>query len=202
MGTDPLRSPIDPVSDRLGYLREIVLLTNALTFFMRTRKGRSQLVNILLGANRILRQQHLSFIPPKALALPLRGLMRKFMHRFEPQSLVPKRREPFTNGMVDSLASLANGSHLGPLGPLDHSSIAGKTWTAAIAVSTSAGFRKAEMFQSNAETFFFTWSLVSWYIYGSLSSQPTDEQLVSFKEGDYLVLAPPPSKSDQFNSAW
>ena len=209
MGTNPLRPPIDPVSDRLGYLREIVLLTNALTFFMRTKKGRSQLVikpqsamNILLGANRVLRQQHLSFIPLKALTLPLRGLMRKFMLKFGPQSLVPKRREPFTNGMVDSLASLADGSHLGPLGPLDHSSIVGKSWVAAITVSTSAGFRKAEMFQSNAETFFLTWSLVSWYISGSLNSQPTDGQLMSLKHGDYLVLAPPPSKSDQFNIAW
>ena len=72
MNTNPLRPPIDPVKDRVGYLREVVLLTNALTFFMRTRKGKSYAMikpqtamNILLGANRVLRQQHLSFIPLK-----------------------------------------------------------------------------------------------------------------------------------------
>lgn len=60
MGTDPLRPPIDPVYDRTGYLREVVLLTNALIFFMRTKKGRSHAMikpqsamNILLGANRV-----------------------------------------------------------------------------------------------------------------------------------------------------
>ena len=41
MDTNPVRSPVGPVNDRVGYLREVVLLTNALTFFMRTRKGES-----------------------------------------------------------------------------------------------------------------------------------------------------------------
>ena len=61
MGTNPLRPPVDPVSDRVGYLREVVLLTNALTHFMRTKKGKlndriklQSAMNILLGANRVL----------------------------------------------------------------------------------------------------------------------------------------------------
>ena len=122
MNANPLRPPVDPVSDRVGYLREVVLLTNALTFFMRTKRGRSHpmikpqsAMNILLGANRVLRQQHLSFISLKALALPLKGLLRKFVLKFGPTSLVPKRREPFINGMVDSLVNLPVGSSLGQL---------------------------------------------------------------------------------------
>ena len=173
MKTNPLRPFVDPIANRVGYLREVVLLTNALTFFMRTMKGRPNAVikpqsamNILLGANRVLRQQHLWFIPLKAHTLPLRGLMRRFMLKFGPLSLVPKRREPFTNGMVDSLARLGNGASLGLAGLMDHASIIGMSWVAAITVSTSVGFRKAEMFKSNEETFFLTWSLVSWYIGG------------------------------------
>ena len=212
MNTNPLRPPVDPVNDRVGYLREVVLLTNALTFFMRTRKGKSyamikpqSAMNILLGANRVLRQQHLSFIPLKALALPLKGLMRKFVLTFGPVSLVPKRREPFTNGMIDSLVSLPAGSSLGSIGKFDCLSILGKSWIAAVAVSTSAGFRKAEMFQSNAETFYLMWSLISWNFGGCPDgsvADPSDEQLMALKEGDYLVITPPPSKSDQFNMAW
>jgi hypothetical protein len=212
MNANPLRPPVDPVSDRVGYLREVVLPTNALTFFMRTKRGRSHplikpqsAMNIILGANRVLRQQHLLFIPLKALALPLKGLMRKFVLKFGPTSLVPKRREPFTNGMVDSLVNLPVGSSLGPVGTFDSQSILGKPWIADVAVSTSAGFRKAEMFQSNAETFFLTWSMVTWNLGGSPDgsiAHPSDEQLLALAEGDYLVIAPPPSKSEQFNVAW
>ena len=140
-----------------------------------------------LISHRVLRQQHLSFIPLKALALPLKGLMRKFVLTFGPVSLVPKRREPFTNGMIDSLVSLPAGSSLGSIGKFDCLSILGKSWIAAVAVSTSAGFRKAEMFQSNAETFYLMWSLISLNFGGCPGgsvADPSDEQLLALKEGD------------------
>ena len=41
MGADPMRPPVDPQIDRVGYLREVVLLVNALVHFMKTRKPRS-----------------------------------------------------------------------------------------------------------------------------------------------------------------
>lgn len=211
MGADPLRPPVDPLTDRVGYLRELVLLVNALTHFMKTHKPRSNsdrmikpqsAMNILLGVNRVLRQNFLSFIPLKALKLPLKGLMRKFLLDFGPRSLVPKRREPFTNGMIHSLTSLPAGFLLGPLGPLDLLSIVAKSWRAAIAISTSAGFRKAEMFQSNEETFFLTWDLISWVVKGKPGTDANDSILRALRPGDFLVITPPPSKSDQFNAVW
>ena len=36
MSTDPMRPIVDPHLDRVGYLREVVLLVNALVFFMKT----------------------------------------------------------------------------------------------------------------------------------------------------------------------
>jgi hypothetical protein len=209
MGTNPLRPPVDPVSDRVGYLREVVLLTNALTHFMRTKKGElndlikpQSAMNILLGANRVLRQQHLSFIPLKALTLSLRGLMRRFLQQFGPVSLVPKRREPFSNGMIDSLTSMPEGASMGSGVTFVTGALFSLSWTAAVAVSTSAGFRKAEMFKSNSETFFLTWDLISWWIGGKLVAHPCDAQLALLREGDYVIIVPPPSKSDQFNTVW
>ena len=131
--------------------------------------------------------------------------MRKFVQQYGPSSLVPKRREPFTNGMIDSLVSLPAGASLGPLGAFSPQSILDKAWVAAVTVSTSAGFRKAEMFQSNEETFFLIWSMISWCIGGSPEhscSSPSDQQLQLLHEGDFMVITPPPSKSDQFNMAW
>jgi len=211
MHTNPMRPSVDPLLDRVGFLREVVLLVNALVFFMKTRKPRSKrdkviqpqsAMNILLGANRILKQHFLSFIPLKALKLPLRGLMRKFIKDFGPTSLVPKRREPMTNGMIRSLSSLPVGFDLGPLKAHDPTSLAGKSWRAAVAVISSSGFRKAEMFSSNEETHFMSWLLVNWIIGGKGCADPTDEQLNSLGPGDYAVLTPPPSKSDQFNTVW
>ena len=178
---------------------------------MKTRRPRSNAdkcikppsaMNILLGANRVLRQNFSSFIPLKALNLPLKGLMRKFIQRFGPTSLVPKRRECMTNGMIRTLSSLPVGFDLGPLRGHDPTSLLGKSWRGAVAMSASAGFRKAEMFSSNAETFFLKWNLVSWIINGKGECNPSDAQLQSLSCEDFVVVTPPPSKADQFNTVF
>jgi hypothetical protein len=211
MNTNPDRPQVDPAGDRTAYLRELVLLINALTFFMKTRKPRSNAdkvikpqsaMNILLGVNRVLKRNHSSLIPLRALVGPLKGLMRQFIQKFGPTSLVPKRRSPFTNGMIATLVSLPEGLRLPVLGALNWSSRAGLSLRAAIAVSTTTGMRKAELFKSNEETFFLTWSLVAWVIKGVATSQPTVEQLRQLTNADFLVLTPPPSKADQFNAVW
>jgi len=80
MKTNPHRPPIDLAHDRPAFLREVVLLINALMHFMRTRKPRSaadvmikpqSTMTILLGANRVLRANFSSFIPLSHLKLPL-----------------------------------------------------------------------------------------------------------------------------------
>lgn len=206
-----MRPPVDPQIDRVGYLREVVLLVNALVHFMKTRKPRSSkdacikpqsAMNILLGANRVLKQHYLSFIPLKALKLPLRGLMRKFIQEHGPTSLVPKRRECMTNGMIRFLAAPPQGFGLGPLGQFCRSTLVGKAWIAAVCVAASTGLRKAELFKSNEETFFLNWSLVGWIIQGAGTTDPSDEQLQNLVTGDFAVLTPPPSKADQFNTVW
>ena len=211
MGTAPNRPRIDPVTDRVSYLREVVLLVNALVYFMRTRKPRSRsdlvikpqsAMNILLGANRVMKANFTSFIPLSSLKLPLRGLMRRFVQRFGPASLVPKRREPFTNGMIQSLASLPYDFDLGPVGRLTAGSIIRASWRAAIALSASTGFRKAELFQSNETTHFLLWCNLTWIIAGVPISDPSDEELANITEGDYLAVTPVPSKADQMNIVW
>lgn len=183
MNTDPMRPTIDAQLKRTGYLREVVLLVNALVHFMKTRRPRSNwnkcikpqsALNILLGANRVLKQNYMSFIPLNALKLPLKGLMRKFILQHWPVSLIPKRREPLTNGMIRALASLPEGVHLGPLGKHKADSLVDKPWRAAVSVASSSGFRKAEMFQSDAETFYLTWNLIDWIISGVGDADPTD----------------------------
>jgi integrase len=211
MNTTPLRPIIEPTADRLSFLRELVLLTNALCYFMRTRRPSSHsnkvikpqsAMNILLGANRVLKRNFRAFIPLKALTLPLKGLMRQFVQQFGPKSLIPKRRSPFTNGMIQTLLTLPAGLHLGGFGPLNWGNRAGLSLRAAFTVAISSGMRKAELFQSDSETFFLTWTHISWYIQGRHVARPTLAQLLALSESDFMLIIPPPSKADQFGVVW
>jgi hypothetical protein len=211
MKTNPHRPPIDLAHDRPAFLREVVLLINALMHFMRTRKPRSaadvmikpqSAMNILLGANRVLCANFSSFIPLSHLKLPLKGLIRRFIQRFGPKSLIPKRREPWTNGMIVAMCTLPDGYDTGPFGKLTVNSTEQHCWRAVVSLAASSGFRKAEMFLSNKTTFFLHWRNVAWVMNGTLIKSPSDEQLQGMREGDYLALSPVPSKADQWNSVW
>ena len=54
MGIAAMRPQVDPVRDRVAYMREVVLLVNALTYFVRSKKDRMikppSAMDILLGA--------------------------------------------------------------------------------------------------------------------------------------------------------
>jgi len=210
-----MRYPVDPAIDRDEFIRELVLLINALTYFVRMKVPRSiadrkagrtiqpqSAMNTLLGANRVLKRNFHSFVPLKSVSLAVKGLMRKFILKFGPTSLVPKRREPFTNGMIKSMLALAGGVLLGAFGVLDWTSRAGLSLKAAFTLAVSAGFRKAELFESNEETAFMSWQLVSWSLKGKVTATPTRAQLLALSEGDYLVVSCPPSKADQLNTVW
>ena len=210
MGTSAMRPVIQPL-DRMGYLREVVLLVNALTYFMRTRRPRSSkdsvikpqsAMNILLAVNRVLKASFSSLIPLSGLKLSLRGLMRRFVQRFGPSSLIPKRREPLSNGMIQSLVNLPANADLGPIGKLVVGSIIRAAWRAAVALATASGFRKAELFKSNDTTFYLLWSNIAWVIQGKIEEDPTEEQLAGLTDKDYLAIKPPPSKADQMNQVW
>jgi hypothetical protein len=151
-------------------------------------------MNILLGANRVLKRNFSSFVPLKALAAPLKGLMRRFVQQFGPKSLIPKRRSPFTNGMIQTLVSLPAGLNLGGFGCLDWGNRAGLSLRAAFTVAISSGMRKAELFQSDAETFFLTWSHISWIIGGQSCARPSLAQLRALGASDFMLIVPPPEQ--------
>ena len=174
MNTSPLRNPVDPVLDREGFMREIVLLINALTYFIRTKTAKAKkdrqagftiqpqsAMNVLLGVNRLLKRNFHSFVPLKGVNMAVKGLMRKFLHKFGPTSLIPKRREPFTNALIQAMLRVPSGIRLGRFGILTWSSRAGCSLRAAFTLAVSTGFRKAELFQSDEETSFLSWGLVA-----------------------------------------
>ena len=198
MGTSPWRMNPDPQIDFRGFLREIVLLSNSLLFFMKTRKPRSNkdavirpasAMAILYAAQRVHSRNHLSMVPLRHMVKSVKGLMRQFIRDHGPQSLVPKRREPMTAGLVQALA-------LSPAAT--GSSLQSKSFAAATNLAASSGFRKAELFQSDSETDFMHMSSLCWFFDGKPCSAPTSDQLANLDETCYAVITPPRSKADQF----
>ena len=214
MGTTPWRTDhqASSGSDQLARLREVVLMSNALLYFIRTRKPRSNsdktikpksAVGILLGMQRVLRRNHIDVVPLRSLNLTVKGLMRDYVAVNGPTSLVPKRREPMTNGLIGSLVSLPAGTPLGCQGQLDWSDLQGKCTKLAICIAAVTGFRSVEMFQSNSESYFLQLANISWRIKGvDITSPVTAAQLQTLSPGDFMVVTPVPSKADQFNVAW
>ena len=198
MGTSPWRLNPDPQSDFRGFLREIVLLSNALLYFMKTRKPRSNkdavirpasAMAILYAAQRVHSRNHLSMVPLRHMVKSVKGLMRQFVKDYGPQSLVPKRREPMTAGLVKSIA-------LSPAAV--GASLQQKSFAAATNLAASSGFRKAELFQSDSETDFMNMANLCWFLDGKPCSNPTSDQLANLDERCYAVITPPRSKADQF----
>ena len=61
--------------------------------------------------------------------------------------------------------------------------------------------RKSELV-SNGDSIALTISSVAWIISGKVVTQPTTQQLKELTVRDFLVITPPPSKSDQFGVVW
>ena len=214
VGTSPWRT--DPEASLQGsqaaYLREVVLLTNALSYFMRTKKPRARCdlmikpqtaMATLRGVERIHKRNHVHLIPLSALSLPLKGLMRDYVKRFGPKSLIPKRREAFTNPMIATLLTLPEGTALGSAS-LRWGSLEGLSLAAAIEVASETGFRKVELFQSNEESDYLTWEHVGlqhegrWY---EAAAAPIEVwRALGIKS--YVAFQPPLSKADQHGMVW
>ena len=61
--------------------------------------------------------------------------------------------------------------------------------------------RKAELV-SNGDSIALTIGSVAWIINGKVVTLPTAEQLRNLTVCDFIIITPPPSKSDQFGVVW
>ena len=145
-------------------------MPNALLYFARTRKSRANndktikpksAVGILLGMHRVLRRNHIDVVPLRSLNLTVKGLMRDYVANNGPNSLVTKRREPMTNGLINSLASLPVGTPLGCERQLGWDDLQGKCTKLAICMAAITGFRSVKPFQSNIESYFLQLANIS-----------------------------------------
>ena len=92
-----------------------------------------------------------------------------------------------------------------PYPPLDWSSLLGISLKALVATLAQTGFRGDEVSLTTGRLFdkrcMTRWNL-RWKIAGVWVFAPTAAQLLALNNEDYAVIIPPPSKADQFGTAW
>ena len=142
--------------------------------------------------------------PLRLAGAVLRGLMREHIALHGPESLQPRRKEPFTPTILAKLVNVPNGLQLGHgLGTLEWHTTPGRALFALICTLSACGFRKAEVAQSSDTDHFIAMrGNLSFRIGGVVYLNPTAELLRKLTRGDIAILRPPPSKADQFGLIW
>jgi hypothetical protein len=205
MGTAAVRNDDPAHAPRETFLVAafLVWLTRRLksTIPGRTFCKASSYMALCYGVKRSLLRHGKRFDCLAMAKVVVKALNTEYCRREGPECLIPARREPFSRGMIRQLLSAPNGLNLHnrTCPRLDWASWFGHNLKAAICVSGSGAFRKAEvslpagvefdaMHMSRAGLFFV--------IDGIVVRCPTDDQLRALKEGDKAGLLACPAKND------
>ena len=130
--------------------------------------------------------------------------MREYCEIHGPEFLKPKRpkrKEPFTHGEVKAVLTLKY-THKRVV---EENSELWVTLRALIYVLYQSGFRKAEVSVPNARKWgkrHLSRASIVFKIGGKVYDNPSPHLLASMKEGDFVIITPPPSKADQFGAVW
>ena len=168
-------------------------------------------VAVLRGVARAHRRMGYEFVDLTAVASAANKLTMKYMEINGYKSLLPKRAPPITNDEIERLlkegeGAIPDGTALGPF-PYRRDSKVGRSFRGVIATLAQCGFRGDEVALVNGKHFSGETCLsrasIRWkFGDGDWTSSPTREQLEGLRDGDMVMIIPPPSKADKFGTAW
>ena len=211
LGTPPLRSDIaaNIGVDLAGHKREVFLMCTGVMKFHRTMSPRCKgdvaalpqsALNVVLGAHREMRRCGITPPSTKMLQATLKSLLRQFIQVHGQRRLMPQRAAP----MLRSTAlKVLHDTSAAP------SSLRHMSWRAAQGLLSGSGMRGDELVLRGAKG--LSCAHVAFKAKGvafSILCATADdtrrllETLATLTTGDYLVVTPPPSKSDQFGLIW
>ena len=160
-------------------------------------------LSVLRGIKRSFQRLGIETVPLTAAVKACDGLLRQYIEDHGPEELIPHRKEPLTTEIIEAILA-QEGGKIGRR-QLDWTEPAMCSLRAMFHTLAQTGFRKSEVSLHEKATFgrqHLTMANVHWCIGGVTIAAPTVEQLQSLKRGDYALLRPPPSKSDQFSLHW
>ena len=120
------------------------------------------------------------------------------MNVFGSRFLVPHRKDPLTLDMIKAIADIPCGASVGNR-PWEPQSFEAVQLVDMLSFMIITGFRLGELVYHNSDEFMYlVWSDVTAVIGGVTYSDPSEAQWASMATGDYIVVVPPRSKTDQF----
>ena len=163
-------------------------------------------LNVLRGVRAEMMARGITPPPLQLATRRCHEMMLKYMREFGQQNLVEQRKAPLSHLLITRMLSVPEGAPI----------LKRKqpwTWKTQYGCSTSAlfhtlaqtGFRKAEISLGKGATWddtMLAFSNLRWKIRGKTVHVPTVAQLNSLADGDYAIIMPPPSKSDQYGRRW
>ena len=165
-------------------------------------------MNWLRGIRRVHEQ-----MMPKVVMVPMRavqecydGLMRQYQQKWTVAATLPVRKEPLTNSDINRLIKLwwdpaSDGMKVGKQVVRTGSALTvvlGCIWLLLL----DTGMRLAEVTSNKWDLTCCSRASVSFMVKGVLYRSLTRLQLMGMREGDYVIVTPPPSKKDPHGVIW
>ena len=200
--------------DRAGFQREVDILAAFLLQCHKEMPARghrdqalpSSAANVVRGVRRI----HQRYVPRvdmvefAAVADVLKGMNQQYLETHGYRKMLRKRAEPWRKHHLHKICDLRKQVGV-KVGKYTISvSLFWVSYFAIIETMASSGSRKSEMAVEglwNKARHLSRGSIV-WHINGQMVTSPTAAQLASLTEDDYVILCPPPSKTDAFGVIW
>jgi integrase len=190
--------------------REAFLMAMAMLHIYRRMRPRSNsdpapkpssAMKILSHIKRAHLRRGLPFSSLSLASMAMKGLLREYTEVHGSEFLIPNRKEPYSHEEVKQMLTLEalQGE------PIDAQSEFWVSWRALVSLLYQSGFRKAEVAVANDRAWGKTnmsRASLTFKIDGKCYSNPSILLLLSMKEGDFVIVAPPPSKADQFGAVW
>ena len=177
----------------------------------------SSALAVLRGVRRVhVRRLEIESVSLTTAVQVCHGMLKEYLLVHGKEALLPRRKEPFTRELIHKLLTLPDGTRLVgdsrvPAGAVEVRRD-GMVWLnifTLISVLSQCGFRKAEVTVADGEDFGLrnlSWADLQWRIHAvdpvGYITCPTPEQLDLLAPGDFALLRPPPSKSDQLGIHW
>ena len=199
-------------TDPAGFQRECVLLINFLVSTQqsmgcrpcgsgRTKAKPESAMAYVRAVRRVFKANMIPLISLSAVTRALTAMNRDYLKEFGQGALTPRRAAPFTNELLTAMLASSGVLTVSSQKTVDWSEFEGLNLKAALALARSSGMRKSELVSEHG-SHSLCFGNVSFMIGGVLRSSPSHAQLDLLAPGDYLVVLPPPSKSDQFGIVW
>ena len=214
LGTSPWRddAAANSGADPIGFQRENVLLINFLIHTQqviqcrpagsnRTAAKPDSAMAYIFAVRRVFKANMIPLISLVTVTRALQSISRSYLQQFGQHALTPRRAAPFTNELLDALLGSHGTLTVSSQKSVEWSSFEGLNLKAALALARSSGMRKSELV-GNEGSNSLCFSNIRFLLRGVLVARPTLQQLSSLVPGDFLVVMPPPSKSDQFGIVW